>query len=166
MSNPGNPLKGGIQIQTIQRLIAGGTARLGVNRPRTPRPRRTPTKSYVPTSTKPCAPTSCRGAGHDSRQRSSNRCVLVDVGECLLGGPTEPTGFFQPAVSVTNSTEAKIDFIVVMALIDAEGIRRGTAVINIGRLWPQNSARRSATTLLPLAEGFSCEVRAVTRLRS
>ena len=90
----------------------------------------------------------------------------MDVGECLLGGPTEPTGFFQPAVSVTNSTEAKIDFIVVMALIDAEGIRRGTAVINIGRLWPQNSARRSATTLLPLAEGFSCEVRAVTRLRS
>ena len=48
MSNPGNPLKGGIQIQTIQRLIAGGTARLGVNRPRTPGPSKNPHRILRP----------------------------------------------------------------------------------------------------------------------
>ena len=89
-----------------------------------------------------------------------------DIGECELGTPAESTGFFKPSVTVTNSTSVDNNYLVMVALVDSEGVRRTTGIAVIDVVPPEESAPGDAVTLLPFAEGFSCDVREVIRTPS
>ena len=107
--------------------------------------------------------TSCAAIQVTRSEASFDEALLSDVGECDLGTAGDFRGNFEPSVTVTNGTSETSSYLVEVAILDSDGVRRGSGGVIIRAVQPGQAAPGSTGITLPFVEGFSCEVRAVTR---
>lgn len=91
--------------------------------------------------------------------------ALSDISECTTGEPDfadDVTG----TITATNSSTTNADYFIELAIVDGEGIRRGTASAFIETVRPGESAPTDIFTVVDYADDRRCEVIAVNRTES
>ncbi|MDH3302737.1 MAG: DUF2510 domain-containing protein [Acidimicrobiia bacterium] len=88
---------------------------------------------------------------------------LAEVSACEVGGAPDVLGSIQASVSATNGTPETSDYAIDVAFVDADGVRRGSGAAFVESVRPGETAPSDIFTTLDHAEGYSCDVVAVTR---
>ncbi len=93
----------------------------------------------------------------------SNADELAEVGPCQLGETANVLGSFDATVSATNGSPETSDYLIDLALVDSDNVRRGSGAVAIQAVRPGESAPGDALITTRFRDGLRCEVVAVTR---
>lgn len=107
--------------------------------------------------------TSCEVLDAERFAAESIESELAEVSACEIGDSPDVLGSIQASVAATNGTPETSDYSIDVAFVDAEGVRRGTGSAYVESVRSGETAPTDIFTDLDYAEGYSCEVVAVTR---
>ncbi len=107
--------------------------------------------------------TSCEVLDAERFAAESIESELAEVSACEIGDSPDVLGSIQASVSATNATPETSDYSIDVAFVDADGVRRGIGSAYVESVRSGETAPTDIFTVLDYAEGYSCEVVAVTR---
>ncbi|MEM9894479.1 MAG: hypothetical protein AAF962_26795, partial [Actinomycetota bacterium] len=93
----------------------------------------------------------------------STDAELGDVGPCELSADPDFAGDFQASLVATNSSSETFNYVVDVAFVDPDGVRRGTGSAFIDAVRPGESAPSDVFSTTDFAPGYTCAVVAVSR---
>jgi hypothetical protein len=109
--------------------------------------------------------TRCEVIDIDRFGSASDPGELADVSACQITG-TDSFGDVEATLSATNSSSEDSDYSIEIAIVDGQGIRRGTGYGYIERVRPGETAPTDLFTTAGSAPDYTCEVAYADRTAS
>lgn len=122
-------------------------------------------RAILPVFTFESAGATCEVIDVDRFAAESQADEVPDVAPCEVTGESV-LGDIEATVSATNSSENTSSYVIQVAFVDADGIRRGDGTVFIEAVRPNEAAPGDIFTSTDFDAGLSCEVVGVDRTQS
>jgi hypothetical protein len=107
--------------------------------------------------------TVCKVIGVERTAAESLQGELAEVSACDIGSGADVLGLFKATLSATNSSPQISDYLIDVAFVGPDGVRRGDGTATVQAVRPSEAAPTPIFTTVRYQRGFRCDVVAVTR---